>query len=74
MLRLIGMLALVSALRWGDIIPGKGTPPREGPGSQKCTGCCSRCHGSSRRSEGGTGTCNGGCGGSGHDYTCNAGR
>jgi|GEM_PF-2376598 len=35
-----------------------------------CNGCCPKCHGTSARARGGTGTCYGGCKGLGHVQGC----
>jgi len=43
---------------------------RMAEGQKDCNGCCPRCHGSSSRLRGGTGTCYGGCKGTGHLPRC----
>lgn len=70
-MRLILFLALTGLFGLGDLIPGKGNPRSEGAGSRKCEGCCPRCHGDSRTTSGGTGSCNQ-CGGYGHMQGCAA--
>ena len=39
-------------------------------GEKDCDGCCPRCHGKASRLKGGTGTCYGGCSGTGHLPKC----
>lgn len=38
--------------------------------TKSCNGCCTKCHGKSAKARGGTGTCYGGCRGTGHLDLC----